>query len=241
MFDNEKGKYRSAITQSWQTIKSSRIRTQWGQKLILSWSFLEKEMDKSSSKVRQAKQHMQTKMRGNVEPDIFKGWCTVNFWWGEIFFVILDRSSTTSVRLMWISTWLVVKVSEHLLTSLRLYYVNTFYWDFCFLFSLCGGTIRVRRLLLRVDNKETSFCLCSWCCALLPESSWSHIVPQIRALWVYGEYRQLMFSWHFWHLYVNTLVSCVVAVSTLYTDILQLVNSWLSALTYPIKVWLIYK
>lgn len=149
-------------------------------------------------------------------------------------FVILDRSSRTSVRLMWISTWLVVKVSEHLLTSLRLYYVNTFYWDF--LFSLCGGTIRVRRLLLRVDNKETSFCLRSWCCALLPEPSWSHIVPQIRAL--SGEYRQLMFRWHLW---VNTLVSCVVAVSTLYTDTLQLVNSWLSALTYPTNVWLVYK
>lgn len=131
----------------------------------------------------------------------------------------IDRFSRTSVRLMSISTWLVVKVSEYPLTSLGLYYMKRLCHGSCFLFSLCGGTVGAWQLLLRVDNKETSFCLSSWCCALLPGPSWSNIIPQIRA--ISGEYLQLIWMVQSWYSNVKWLskvdiASCVFTVGTFY-------------------------
>lgn len=142
-------------------------------------------------------------------------WCTI--------LCCIDRFFRTSVRLMWISTWLAVKVGE-CLPSFQLHDVNAFYCDLRFLFSFCGGTIGVWRLLLWVDHKAMSFCLCSWCCALLSEPSWGHIAPQIRPFsGECGSYFILYLFCLFGTMLIGeytvvSWVSCIVTVSTLHTE-----------------------
>lgn len=81
----------------------------------------------------------------------------------------VDRFSKTLVKLILMSTWQVVRVSAtHARNSISISTLQPLYrLSTAFLFSFCGPTAGLWPLLLRVNYKETSICLCPRCRSVL--------------------------------------------------------------------------